>query len=151
MSRQPALAALALLILTACAPTAPKGTDKATLDGLVDRAIGDPNSCVLIARPSEARAVYRYNQRLICDRGWPACDGPGQQTVNDLLAAVAKDGKARTASCPTNPDGSRGVAWAAGPITGQDLVYAAVMEGDRALPGRIMAERLAIAFKKAGL
>lgn len=151
MSRRPALAALALLILTACAPTAPQGTDKATLDGWVDRAIGDPNSCVLIAKPGEDKPVYRYNERLICDRGWPACEAKGQQTVNDLLTAVAKDGKVRTASCFTNEDGSRGVAWAAGPIAGQDLVYAAVMEGDRALPGRIMAERLAAAFKKAGL
>jgi hypothetical protein len=43
------------------------------------------------------------------------------------------------------------VGWASGPVAGRDLVYAAVMEGPRALPGRIMAEKLADALKAGGL
>ena len=47
--------------------------------------------------------------------------------------------------------GSRGVGWAAGPIQGTDMVYAAMMEGDRSFPGRMMAERLDAAFRRAKL
>jgi hypothetical protein len=36
-------------------------------------------------------------------------------------------------------------------VAGRDLVFAAVMEGERALPGRVMTDRLAGAFTAAGL
>jgi len=153
-SRRSAGAAIFLtlaLATAACSPKAPEGVDQQALDDAVGRAIGDPGTCVLISKAGEAKPVYRYNKLMICDRAWPACEGGGMRTVNDLLAMTAKDGKARTLSCFTNPDGSRGVGWAAGPVPGKPFVYAAVMEGDRALPGRIMAERLAAAFQKVGL
>jgi len=67
------------------------------------------------------------------------------------LKRTAGDGQARMLSCDVLADGSRGVGWAAGPIPGRPLVYAAMMEGDRAFPGRMMAEKLARAFSKAGL
>ena len=160
MSPRPALAALAFLLISACAPTAPDGIEQQALDDAVARAIGDPSTCVMILEPGKKKPVYRYNKLMVCNRAWPDCGkgqaggqagGGGLRTVEDLLRTTAKDGQARTDSCFTNPDGSRAVGWASGPIAGKDLVYAAVMEGDRALPGRIMAERLAAAFRKAGL
>jgi hypothetical protein len=149
--RTPRLAALLALTLAACAPTAPPGVDKGRLDDAVSQAIGDPASCLLISKAGGGGTLYRYNTATACGRTLPACDGPGQRTVTDLLKATAADGKARTLSCDTLPDGSRGVGWAAGPIEGTDLVYAAMMEGDRAFPGRMMADRLEGAFRRAGV
>lgn len=142
-------AAAALVLLTACSPGAPPGVDRDELDAAVSRAIGDPNSCLLIARRGSGRVLYRYNTATVCDREFPACDAPGKTKVGKLLAATAKDGQVRQLSCNTTADASRGVGWAAGPIAGADLVYAAVMEGDRAFPGRMMAERLDHAFRRA--
>ena len=72
--------------------------------------------------------------------------------MEELLKATLKDGQPRQLSCNTQADASRGVGWAYGVIAGNTpMVYAAMMEGDRAFPGRMMAERLAGAFKKAGL
>jgi hypothetical protein len=125
---EPIAAAAALLILAACAPGAPPGVKKQALDDAVSRAIGDPNSCLLIAEK-----------------------GSGTMKTKDLLEAVAKDGRPRQLSCNTLADASRGVGWAAGPVAGKDLVYAAMMEGDRAFPGMMMADRLDGAFRRAGL
>ena len=139
------------LVLSACAPKGPPGIDKAALNEAVGSAIGDPNTCVLIARSGSDKVAFRYNTYLTCGRTLPASDMPGKRTVGDLLAAVAADGAPRAMSCPSSDDGSRGVAWAAGAIDGRGLVYAAVMEGERAFPGRMMSERLARAFRDAGL
>lgn len=150
------LALLALAPLAACSPNAPKGVDKETLDAAISRAIGDPSTCLLIAEQGSGRLVYRYNNQFACDRNLPACTPNGQpgaatQSLDDLLKATLKDGQERTLSCSSSTDASRGVGWASGPIPGKGLVYAAMMEGDRAFPGRMMAERLARAFKAAGL
>jgi hypothetical protein len=139
------------LLAAACAPGAPPGVDKAKLDEAVSRAIGDPMTCVMIAEAGTGRVVYRYNTASVCARTMPACEGAGERGVGDLVALTAKDGKVRTLSCDTTVDGSRGVGWAAGPIAGKPLVYAAAMEGERGFPGRIMAERLERGFKAAGL
>ena len=151
----PRVAALSLsvLALAACSPGAPKGVDKDTLDAAVSRAIGDPASCLLIAEQGSGKLVYRYNTHTACARTLPACAGAAtsEQTLDQLLKATLKDGQARTLSCSSAKDASRGVGWASGPIPGKGLVYAAMMEGDRAFPGRMMAERLARAFKDAGL
>jgi hypothetical protein len=149
------LAALTLgaLALGACSPGAPKGVDKDQLDAAVSRAIGDPNSCLLIAEQANGKLVYRYNTHTACARALPACAGAGSdlQTVDQLLKATLKDGQARTLSCSSTADASRGVGWASGAIPGKGLVYAAMMEGARAFPGRMMADRLSGAFKDAGL
>jgi len=149
------VAFLGLLSLTACAPGLPKGVDEAALTEAVSRAIGDPATCLLIAEKATGKVVYRYNTHTTCARSLPACDAPGQRTIDDLLTATVKDGQSRALSCNTLADASRGVGWASGPIPGEGpgktLVYAAMMEGDRAFPGRIMAERLSGAFKDAGL
>ncbi|HEX3363637.1 hypothetical protein [Phenylobacterium sp.] len=149
-----AVLGLSLLALGACSPGAPKGVDKDTLDAAVSRAIGDPASCLLIAEQGSGKLVYRYNTHTACARPLPACAGAGateQQTLDQLLKATLKDGQPRTLSCSSTSDASRGVGWASGPIPGKGLVYAAMMEGDRAFPGRMMADRLASAFKDAGL
>jgi hypothetical protein len=144
-------ALLSALALAACSPTAPKGVDKAVLDEAVSRAIGDPTTCVMIAEQGSGRVVYRYNTATTCDRDLPACETPGTRKVADLVKLTAKDGRTRLLSCDSTTDASRGVGWAAAPIPGKPLVYAAAMEGERAFPGRMMADRLSTAFRKAGL
>lgn len=150
-SNRPLSALLAVLALAACSPQAPKGVAKEELDDAISRAIGDPNSCLMIAEAATGKVVYRYNTHTACANKWPSCEGPGVRTVGELLALTAKDKQARTLSCNTAADASRGVGWAAGPIAGKPYVYAAVMEGDRAFPGRMMADRLDGAFARAGL
>ena len=144
---------LAALTLAACSPGAPKGVDKDQLDAAISRAIGDPASCMLIAEQASGKLVYRYNTHTVCARPLPSCEGaPGSvRTIDELLKTTLKDGQTRTLSCSSNADGSRGVGWAAGPIPGKGLVYAAMMEGDRAFPGRMMADRLSRALKDTGL
>lgn len=142
----PVLIALALV---GCAPTAPPGVDRDELDAAVSKAIGDPATCVLIGKAGSGARVYRYNSATACDRELPACDKAGVTKVGALLDATARDGRPRTLSCNSTADASRGVGWASGPIKGTDLVYAAMMEGDRAFPGRMMADRLDGAFRRA--
>jgi len=156
-----ALAALAAagLAIAACGPKLPKGVDPERLDQAVSDAIGDPNTCMLIGRQGSGQVVWRYNTHTTCARSLPACDQPGQRTVEALLQATARDGRPRQSSCNSAADGSRGVGWVSGPIPGhgagpgaaKGLVYAAVMEGQRALPGRIMADKVEGALKDAGL
>jgi len=143
--------ALGALALAACAPSAPKGVDKAKLDEAVSKAIGDPASCLLIADQASGRLVYRYNTPIACDRELPACDAKGMRTIDQLLKATRQDGQPRQLSCYSTADASRGVGWASGVIPGKGLVYAAMMEGDRSFPGRMMAERIDNAFAKVGL
>lgn len=148
-----ALAALAALTLVACAPSAPPGVDQDALDAQVSKAIGDPASCLLIGRAGSGRVLYRYNSATACDRELPNCGPDGKPSgttkIRALLAATAKDSQPRQLSCDSTADGSRGVGWASGLIAGTDMVYAAVMEGDRAFPGRMMADRLEGAFRRA--
>jgi hypothetical protein len=113
--------------------------------------VGDPSTCVLVGERRSGRLVYRYNTHMACGRSLPSCEGAAPRTVGDLLKATAADGRPRAASCDSVADGSRSVGWAAGPIDGGPLVYAAMMEGDRTFPGRVMSDRLAGAFAAAGL
>lgn len=143
-------AAAAALALAACSQDAPAGVDKARLDEAISKAIGDPNTCVLIAEAASGKQVYRYNSHTACANKWPACEGAGTRTVGDLLKLTAADKQPRRLSCNTTEDASRGVGWASGQVPGKPYVYAAVMEGDRAFPGRMMADRLEGAFQRAG-
>jgi hypothetical protein len=145
-----AVLTLAVLALAACGPRLPKGVDPDKLNDAVSQAIGDPNTCVLIGRRGSGDVVWRYNTHTTCGRALPACDAPGARTVDDLLKATARDGRARELSCSSSPDNSRGVGWASGVIQGHELVFAAAMEGNRALPGRIMAEKIEGALQDAG-
>jgi len=135
--------------LAACSPAAPPGVDRDELDAAVSRAIGDPATCVLIGQIGSGRLLYRYNSATACDRELPSCSGPATTRIGEVLKAAARDRQSRTRSCDTTADASRGVGWASGPIAGTHLVYAAMMEGDRAFPGRVMADRLSGAFRRA--
>jgi hypothetical protein len=122
----------------------------AAVDTAVNDAIGDPNSCVLIGKTGGG-VVYQYGTHEVCGASWPTCQGSASGAVASLLAQVSKGGAPVEVSCPSNPDGSRGVAWAAGPVEGHALAYAARMEGPATPPGRVIAEKLKTAFKRAGL
>ena len=151
-----ALAASALAaVLAACAPTPPSGQDLPSnkLDSQIAAAIGDPTTCVLVAEAASGKVLYRYGDDFNCVRGLPACDAPGLINAKSALQFATRPG-GRFASCNSLPDGSRQVGWAEGPVqsvAGRNLVYSAVMEGQRALPGREMNARLFDAFSKAGL
>ena len=141
----PGLGAI-LVMLSGCAPPLPGGVTKAGLDAAITQAIGDPNTCVLIAQGG--KVSYRYGTNVVCGRAWPSCQGSEMRKVEDLLR-VAKT--PATASCYSSRDGSRGVSWASGPVAGHtDLAYAAVMEGKSVPPGIAMVDKLAEAFKGAG-
>jgi len=148
-----ALIGCALLVLAgACTPPSGRGLNHDALDNAIGRAIGDPATCVLVADRASGTVVYRYGDSLECDRSLPRCDGPGTMTVQDALALATRPG-GRLTSCPSNADGSRTVGWAAArvPNTKRDLIYSAVMEGERALPGQEISARLADAFANAGV
>lgn len=139
----------ATLAISACSPDAPPGVNRDDLDAAISKVIGDPATCVLIGKVGSGRLLYRYNSATACDRELPACNVPGVTKIAAVLKATAQDSQPRALSCNSTSDASRGVGWAAGPIAGTDLVYAAMMEGDRAFPGRMMADRLAGAFRRA--
>ena len=146
---------LASLGLAACEPTGPKGIDSDLLTQQVSKAIGDPNTCVLIVEKGSAKVVFRYGEYMTCAMGRPACDGVGTLSTDDL-AKLAAAGDTRTTSCNATGDAGR-VGWASGPITPSagaaygDLAYAANMQGPSVLPGREIKVRLEGAFRKAGM
>ncbi|MDB5441989.1 MAG: hypothetical protein JWP86_3033 [Phenylobacterium sp.] len=142
---------LVAVSLAACSPGAPRGVDKDKLDAAVSDAIGDPASCLLIAEKATGKVVYRYNTATVCARQLPACQGQAVWQVKDLLAATVKDGQPRALSCNTTADASRGVSWASGVLPAKGLVYAAMMEGTRTFPGRMMAERIEPRLQDLGL
>jgi len=155
-----ALAFLAIAAsLAACSPKTPGARPSAgglpsnQLDNQIAAAIGDPTTCVLIADAGSGKVLYRYGDDFNCVRGLPACDAAGLTNAKAALQYATKPG-GRFASCNSLPDGSRQVGWAEGPVqsaAGRSLVYSAVMEGQRALPGHEMNARLFDAFSKAGL
>lgn len=146
-----AVLGVAAAMLAACQGGAPKGVDKERLDAAVSEAIGDANTCLMMAEQASGKVVYRYNTALVCDRALPSCEGQNTRKVEDLLALTMRDGQSRTLSCLTTPDGSRGVSWASGILPRTQLAYAAAMEGARTLPGRIMIERLEPRLHDLGL
>ncbi len=145
----------AAAVLAACEPSPPDGVDKAALDEAVARAIGSPSTCVLVAE-NGGKLAYRYGTHTVCARSIAACDMPGTTTATVQLDA-ARMGAARTASCDTAEEASRGVAWASGPLpalkgkSARGMAYAAFMEGPEALSGREAKQRLENAFAKVGL
>jgi hypothetical protein len=150
MRRTLALAAVAAL--AACAPKAAQGLHQSRLDSDVAAAIGDPSTCLLLADAKTHQVVYRYGDDFNCSRTLPMCDSQGVMNAKAALQYAAKPG-GRMASCPSVPDGSRTVGWAEGRVASakRDLIYSAVMEGERALPGHEINARLYDAFQKAGL
>ena len=157
MRRALALIAIAA-VATACSPKANGpapgggGLPSTQLDNQIAAAIGDPTTCVLIADAASGKVLYRYGDDFNCVRGLPACDAPGLISAKTALPFAARPG-GRFASCNSLPDGPRQVGWAEGRVQSarRALVYSAVMEGQRALPGHEINARLYDAFNKAGL
>jgi hypothetical protein len=153
--RGPLAALAACLALGACAKDIP-GIDDTALSDAVGKAIGDPSTCVILAT-KEGDVAWRYGTHMTCSRELPACDQAGGKITVEALAKQAAQGDARAISCPSTPDGLRSVGWATGPVqagegkTHGPLAYAAVMEGERALPGREIKLRLENALADAGL
>jgi hypothetical protein len=155
-------AVLAIVVLAACSQSASnKGGSLAqgrsrlpsgALDQGIGAGIGDPTTCVLIADKTTGKVLYQYGEVFNCVRGLPACDRPGVLSARQALAFASLP-KSRETSCASVPDGSRMVGWADGSVGSKspNLVYSAVMEGQKALPGHEMAARLADAFQNAGL
>src|SRR5687767_707957 len=85
-----AAGAMLALALTACSSGAPPGVDRAALDDAVSRAIGDPNSCLLIAQAGSGKQYYRYNTHAACDAELPTCEGPGTTKIGKVLDRVVK-------------------------------------------------------------
>jgi hypothetical protein len=154
---------LVMLMLAACSQSgAKKGGTLAqdrdhrlpsnALDQGIGSGIGDPTTCVLIADKTTGKVLYQYGELFNCVRGLPACDRPGVLSARQALA-FAKLPEGRETSCASVPDGSRMVGWAQGSVGSKspNLVYSAVMEGQKALPGHEMAARLSDAFQNAGL
>lgn len=152
--RSLAVLALALAALTACAPKLPDGVDEARLSEAVGRAIGGPNTCVLIADKA-GKVVWKAGGYITCARNLPTCKGATATAQTVLEGAMGQP--ARFASCPTGTGGANTVGWALGPVPAGEgrpdrgLSYVAVMEGERALPGREVQERVERAFRRAGL
>lgn len=161
-----ARAAIVLALLLAACSKAPGGPgggapaggaagDKLPADALDDaigRAIGDPTTCLLIARASDHKVLYRYGDGFNCARGLPACDRPGVLSAEGALSLATPEGRFK--SCNSTAAGDRTVAWAEAPVKsahGRQLVYSAVMEGQRTLPGMEMSARLDEAFANVGL
>jgi hypothetical protein len=142
----------ATMMLAACAKTPGAGLPSDALDQAIGAGIGDPTTCVVIAARAGHKILYHYGNAFNCRRGLPACDRPGTLSAEGALALADAPG-GRTASCPSSPDGARTVGWAQGRAASRsrDLIYSAVMEGERALPGQEMSARLDDAFQKVGL
>jgi hypothetical protein len=124
------------------------------LDDALGRAVGDPTTCVLVANRADRKILYRYGEGFNCERGLPACDRPGVLSAEQALSLANATPEGRFASCNSNAAGDRTVGWAAGPVSSahkRDLIYSAVMEGERTLPGREIGARVAEAFRNAGL
>jgi hypothetical protein len=161
--RPRAATVLAVVMLTACSQSgAKKGGTLAedrdhrlpsnALDQGIGAGIGDPTTCVLIADRTTGKVLYQYGELFNCVRGLPACDRPGALSARQSMAFASLP-QGRETSCASVPDGSRMVGWAEGPVGPKSprLVYSAVMEGQKALPGHEMAARLSDAFQNAGL
>jgi hypothetical protein len=154
LSRDLALAAVGLGLLAGCAPKLPAGIDEDRLSAAVGRAIGSPSTCVIVA-DATGKMVWRGGGYITCSRNLPSCEGGANVTAEAVLkASLGKP--ARFLSCPSATGGANTVGWATGPVpTGEGkspggLRYVAVMEGERALPGREVQDRVEGAFEKAG-
>lgn len=133
---------LAAAWLVGCSPNLPDGVDAKRLTDTVGAVIGDPATCVILAQKGTGKVLWRSSRRQVCAQERQACTRPGLTTPEALIKDAAKGLTLQT--------GCESVSWAAGPTPRADIVYAAVMYGERALPGREIAYRLDSAFKTAG-
>ena len=139
---------IAIVLVTAaalagCAPKPPKGVKEDVLTAAIGGAVGDPNTCVALAEAGTGKIIWKYESLAECGRALPACSSAGTRTTLDLAKAIAQNGAVVHEGCSN-------VSWAGGPTPRAGVVYAAVMQGGRAMPGMMMAERLDRAFKESG-
>ncbi|MGH6987562.1 MAG: hypothetical protein ACRED9_12090 [Caulobacteraceae bacterium] len=128
------------------------GLPSADLDQAIGDEIGDPTTCVLIVDAASGKTLYQYGSGFNCARPWPACDRGGTLTARSAVP-LAQTPDGRGASCPVGGGPGAMVGWAEGKIAGakRPLVYSAVMDGSRALPGHEMAGRLEQVFGNLGI
>lgn len=155
MIHRPLLVALAAAaLLAACSPKLPQGVDSTALNDAVGQAIGSGSTCVIIADKA-GHTVWRGGGYITCARTLPTCGGATLTAPDVLKTALGKP--ARFVSCASATGGANTVGWAMGPVPtaagkpDRGLTYVAVMEGERALPGREVQDRVERAFAKAGL
>jgi len=144
VARANALALSSMLLLAGCSGSLPDGVDKDALMENVGRLVGDSGTCVVLAEAGTGKVLWRSARMTVCTVNREACVRPGSTTVLDVAEAAAKGAPALTTGCG-------GVSWAAGPTPREGVVYAAVMYGERALPGMEIARRLDEAFEASGL
>ncbi|WP_168072858.1 hypothetical protein [Caulobacter sp. SSI4214] len=151
--RRTAFFALAALSLSACAQKLPEGVDDTKLAQAIGRSIGSPSTCVIIT-DAQGHMVWRGGGYVTCARSLPSCDGG--QTTAEALSKSGAGKPARFISCPSPTAAGNSVGWAMGPVPpspgkpDSHFSYVAVMEGDRALPGVEIQDRVLHAFAKAG-
>jgi hypothetical protein len=133
---------LAAAVLCGCSPKLPNGVDADRLTQTVGSTVGDPATCVILAEEGTGKVLWRSSRRQVCAQEREACTDPGRTTPEALVQKAAK-GLTLTTGCQS-------VSWAAGPTPRAGVVYAAVMYGERALPGREIARRLDSAFAASG-
>ena len=138
-----ALVVLCAVALASCAPKPPKGVDEEALSSAIGDAIGDPNTCVVLADAKSGKVIWKYQALNECGRRLPACSASGTRTTIDLARLVAENHGSVSEGCEN-------VSWAAGPTPRAGVVYASVMQGKRALPGMVMADKLDNVFKSTG-
>ena len=145
---------LAASLLAGCAPKLPEGIDETRLTEGVGRAIGSGSTCVVMA-DAAGKVVWRAGGYITCARNLPTCAG-GPPVIAEVMLKNAIGKPGRFASCQTGTGGINTVGWAMGPVPtsagkpARNLTYVAVMEGERALPGREIQERVERAFIRAG-
>lgn len=139
-----AVVVLSVLTLAACGPKGPPGVDTQVLAQEVGDVVGDPGStCVVLIEADSGKVLWRSAKVYVCARELPACTSAEAISVEELARRAAKGAAVQT--------GCSNVSWAAGPTRRKGVAYAAVMQGERAFPGREIARRLEGAFERAGL
>lgn len=136
------LAAALAISVAGCSPKPPKGVDEDALRNAIGERIGDLSTCVVLAQTGSGKTLWTYEALHACARVYAACDEPGERSALQLSREAAAGKRLQT--------GCDSVSWAAGPTPRDGVVYAAVMFGERALPGMEIARRLDQAFAETG-
>ena len=129
--------------LAGCGPSLPKSVNQDALEQSIAMSMGDANTCVVLSDRATGKIAWSTGLKEACRAKYRACTSDKMIDVKDL-AKQAVGGLTVTTGCDL-------VSWAAGPAGKSTYTYAAVMSGERALPGREMSLRLDAAFAAAGL
>lgn len=99
---------------------------------------------MVLADKASGKVAWSDGLTAACRARYTACDQNKMTDVAGLARSVAASGSSVETSCGP-------VSWSAGPAGKSNLVYAAVMSGNRALPGREITLRLKDVFANSGL